>query len=145
MPEMLGHLLVQRGPPVVSFMDGGSGTGAIHASGVPDLLWRDGSYFAAASGLVRKLGSWGGAVVVVGAGCVDVGHVGVGPGFELGEHPDQRQAQFGEFVVDFKRHRRGDGPRNESVAFEVAQGLGEHFLADTADPPGQVGVPYKAP
>ena len=57
----------------------------------------------------------------------------------FGPHPDsaegraQAVAQGGELVLDFGRDDGVDGAGDEAVAFHLAHGFSEHFLADVTD------------
>src|SRR6266545_616620 len=83
----------------------------------------------------------GGPAVVGGPGGVDVGQVLVGPLHEAADRVEQGAAHRRERVVDPGRdgrvHRAGDEP----VAFQPAQGDGEHALADAVDYAAQVAEP----
>lgn len=48
-------------------------------------------------------------------------------------------AHRGEFVTDVRRHDVADGPCEDPVALQVAQGDGEHTLADPVDGPLELG------
>ena len=54
----------------------------------------------------------------------------------IADNRRQVLAERGEFVVDPDRDGRGDGAGDQAVAFEPAQGLGEHLLADPGDRAG---------
>ena len=71
---------------------------------------------------------------------VDLGHVLLGPLLEVAKRFEQGVTERRELVVRAHGDRRRDGAGQQTVAFEVAQGLGEHLLTDTRDPVGQFAV-----
>lgn len=54
-------------------------------------------------------------------------------------------AHRGEFVTDVRRHDVADGPCEDPVALQVAQGDGEHTLADPVDGPLELGEAARPP
>jgi len=50
----------------------------------------------------------------------------------------QALAQRREAVVDARRDGSVHAPRYQTVAFQLAQGLGQHLMADAANPPLQI-------
>ena len=56
-------------------------------------------------------------------------------------HPDkQSPAQGGERVIDPWRHLAVVAAENESIAFQMTQGSGQHALRDPCEPSCQLGV-----
>ena len=63
----------------------------------------------------------------------------------FGPHPDaaesaaEAETEIGELVLDARRDDGVDGSGEEAVRFHLADGFGEHFLADAADEFGEPG------
>ena len=75
----------------------------------------------------------------IGPGGSDFVLVVLGPGDERLDRGVQCRAQRGKRVVHPRRHDRMDGPSYEPVALQLAQGDGEHALADAVDASAQLG------
>ena len=79
--------------------------------------------------VVRNHARWGSSRhVVVAAGVLDVGEVGVCPVGEGDEHLADRPAERGQGVLDPDRHLGVEGALDEAVAFEAAQRIVSIFL-----------------
>jgi channel protein (hemolysin III family) len=78
--------------------------------------------------------------VVVRSGGQYVIHVRLGPGFQGADQIEQTHTEFRQRVVDSGRDDRVHGSRDQAVALQSAQRLGEHLGAHPVDPFRQLGV-----
>ncbi len=78
------------------------------------------------------------ARVVPGAGSGDLVLVGLGPDHDGLDLFMKRPSQWGELVFDTWRHHRVHRPVDQTVPLELAQGDGQHPLADAIDLPAQL-------
>src|SRR5262245_63622807 len=83
--------------------------------------------------------------VVAGPGAGDVVPVVAGPVDQRGDRVEQAGAQPRELVVDPGWHHGVHRAGDEAIPFELAQGEGEHPLADAVDLPAQLAeAPHPA-
>jgi hypothetical protein len=82
----------------------------------------------------------------LGAGAVglEFGEMFFRPAAETVQGLDEGAAEPGDGVFDLGRNDGMNGALDEAVALEAAQGLGEHFLGDTADLALELGVTFGA-
>jgi hypothetical protein len=71
--------------------------------------------------------------VKAGACGMDIGMMTVGPIDEIRHRLQQGLTQRGQTIFDARRLGWKDMAGDQSVAFQIAQGLGEHSLGDAAD------------
>lgn len=64
------------------------------------------------------------------------------PTFKLHNKPCNVLAQFGQFVLNAKRHFVKDLSAYQSVLFQFPQGLGEHLLGHAFDPSVEIPKPH---
>ena len=57
---------------------------------------------------------------------------------------DQRSPEPRERVFHFRGNDRVDFAHNETIAFQAAESLREHFLGDAADGPAQLSVALRS-
>ena len=62
-----------------------------------------------------------------------------GPDPDAAECFAESTAEIGEGVVDVRGNNGVDGPYDEAVAFHLADGFGEHLLADAAGEFAELG------
>ena len=79
-------------------------------------------------------------MVVALAGLLQLGQVGAGPLAEGPHGLDERVPQLRQLVFGAGRNLGIDMARDQTIALQLAQGLGEHLLADAAHLPVQVPV-----
>ena len=67
------------------------------------------------------------------AGLFDLGQVAFNRGPHAAKRLAQAKAKIGQAVIHAGRDHRMDGADQQAVTFHLAQGLGQHFLADGGD------------
>lgn len=78
---------------------------------------------------------------MAGAVCVDGGHVALRPVAEGGERLVQGAAEGGQRVVHAGRDGRFDAPRDEAVADQALERLGQHLVGDAGQVAEELGEP----